>query len=184
MSPDTWYPHKSPTDQFKGYFKGCTLHCIQIFWYFLDGKNVVRSIHYEHAAYNMLPRNIYAAAHNMLPRELNIPIIKSNTWPREPLPNQLTRKLGALELISPFWMWEQEKQMNKKMKRDNSTKSQHQVLDKCLRGISSFIKNGHLMPTWLCLQWLTRGVRSYAQCGCNVLAKFWRLEGCSKRLDW
>ena len=128
MSPDTWYPHKSPTDQFKGYFKGCTLHCIQIFWYFLDGKNVVRSIHYEHAAYNMLPGNIYAAAHNMLPRELNIPIIKSNTWPREPLPNQLTRKLGALELISPFWMWEQEKQMNKKMKRDNSTKSQHQVL--------------------------------------------------------
>ena len=99
-----------------------------IFWYFLDGKNVVRSIHYEHAAYNMLPRNIYAAAHNMLPQKLNIPIIKSNTWPREPLPNQLTRKLGALELISPFWMWEQEKQMNKKMKRDNSTKSQHQVL--------------------------------------------------------
>ena len=29
-----------------------------------------------------------------------------------------------------------------------------------------------------------RGVRSYAQCGCNVLAKFWRLVGCSKRLDW
>ena len=29
-----------------------------------------------------------------------------------------------------------------------------------------------------------RGVRSYAQCGCNVLAKFWRLVGCSKRLHW
>ena len=29
-----------------------------------------------------------------------------------------------------------------------------------------------------------RGVRSYAQCGCNVLAKFWRLVGCFKRLDW
>ena len=88
----------------------------------------------------MLPRNIYAAAHNMLPRELNIPIIKSNTWPREPLPNQLTRKLGALELISLCQMWEQGKQMNKKMKRDNSTKSQHQVLDdKCHRGISSFL---------------------------------------------
>ena len=98
----TWYPHKSPIDQLEGYFKGCTLHCIQIFWYFLDGKNVFRSIHYGHAAYNMPPRNIYAAAHNMLPRELNIPIIKSNTWPREPLPNQLTRKLGALELISLF----------------------------------------------------------------------------------
>ena len=77
-----------------------------IFWYFLDGKNVVRSMKFSlcavHAAYNMLLRNVYAAAHNMLPRELNIPIIKSNTWPREPLPNQLTRKLGALELISPF----------------------------------------------------------------------------------
>ena len=135
----TWYPHKSPIDQLKGYFKGCTLHCIQIFWYFLDGKNVFRSIHYGHAAYNMPPRNIYAAAHNMLPRELNIPIIKSNTWPREPLLNQLTRKLGALELISLFLMWEQGKQINKKMKRDNSTKSQHQVLDdKCHGGISSF----------------------------------------------
>ena len=31
---------------------------------------------------------------------------------------------------------------------------------------------------------LRRGVRSYAQCGCNVLAKFWRLVGCFKRLDW
>ena len=31
---------------------------------------------------------------------------------------------------------------------------------------------------------LWRGVRSSAQCGCNVLAKFWRLVGCSKRLDW
>ena len=31
---------------------------------------------------------------------------------------------------------------------------------------------------------LGRGVRSYAQCGCNVLAEFWRLVGCSKRLDW
>ena len=31
---------------------------------------------------------------------------------------------------------------------------------------------------------LWRGVRSYAQCGCNVLAKFWRLLGCFKRLDW
>ena len=26
---------------------------------------------------------------------------------------------------------------------------------------------------------LGRGVRSYVQCGCNVLAKFWRLVGCS-----
>ena len=31
---------------------------------------------------------------------------------------------------------------------------------------------------------LRRGVRSYVQCGCNVLAKFWRLVGCSKRLHW
>ena len=32
--------------------------------------------------------------------------------------------------------------------------------------------------------WLWRGVRYCAQCGCNVLAKFWRLVGCFKRLDW
>ena len=31
---------------------------------------------------------------------------------------------------------------------------------------------------------LWRGVRSYSQCGCNMLAKFWCLVGCSKRLDW
>ena len=31
---------------------------------------------------------------------------------------------------------------------------------------------------------LRRGVRSYVQCGCNVLAKFWRLVGCSKSLHW
>ena len=35
-----------------------------------------------------------------------------------------------------------------------------------------------------CFHSLGRGVRSYAQCGCNMLAKFWRLVGCSKRLDW
>ena len=100
MLPDI--PTKAPLPNSRGTSKGAPLHCIHIFWYFLDGKNVFRSIHYGHAAYNMLPRNIYAAAHNMVPRELNIPIIKSNTWPREPLPNQLTRKLGALELISLF----------------------------------------------------------------------------------
>ena len=37
---------------------------------------------------------------------------------------------------------------------------------------------------WLDHRCWGRGVRSYAQCGCNVLAKFWRLVGCSKRLDW
>ena len=31
---------------------------------------------------------------------------------------------------------------------------------------------------------IRRGVRSYAQCSCNVLAKFWCLVGCFKRLDW
>ena len=34
------------------------------------------------------------------------------------------------------------------------------------------------------VNFLRRGVRSYTQCSCNVLAKFWRLVGCSKRLDW
>ena len=37
--------------------------------------------------------------------------------------------------------------------------------------------------SWWC-RFLGRGVRSYAQCGGNVLAKFWHLVGCSKRLDW
>ena len=31
---------------------------------------------------------------------------------------------------------------------------------------------------------IRRGVRSYVQCGCNVLAKFCRLVGCSKSLHW
>ena len=31
---------------------------------------------------------------------------------------------------------------------------------------------------------LRRGVRSNVQSGCNVLAKFWRLLGCSKSLHW
>ena len=31
---------------------------------------------------------------------------------------------------------------------------------------------------------IRRGVRYCAQYGCNVLAKFWRLVGCFKRLDW
>ena len=39
------------------------------------------------------------------------------------------------------------------------------------------------MWSWCCFK-LWRSVRSYAQCGCNVLAKFWRLVGCFKRLDW
>ena len=41
---------------------------------------------------------------------------------------------------------------------------------------SSFVFTTRL-KTW-------SGVRSYVQCGCNVLAKFWGLVGCSKRLDW
>ena len=41
--------------------------------------------------------------------------------------------------------------------------------------------------SWYCYypgNYLRRSVRYCAQCGCNVLAKFWRLVGCSKRLDW
>ena len=34
------------------------------------------------------------------------------------------------------------------------------------------------------VNFLRRGVRSYTQCSCNVLAKFWRLVGCSKSLHW
>ena len=35
---------------------------------------------------------------------------------------------------------------------------------------------------WRRLKWTRWGVRSYVQCGCNVLAKFWRPVGWSKSL--
>ena len=41
-----------------------------------------------------------------------------------------------------------------------------------------------LLQTTCSLDRLWSGVRSYAQSGCNVLAKFWHLVGCSKRLHW
>ena len=48
--------------------------------------------------------------------------------------------------------------------------------------VAAIIRSGW---TFIALRlFLRRGVRSYVQCGCNVLAKFWRLAGCSKRLHW
>ena len=46
--------------------------------------------------------------------------------------------------------------MNKKMKRDNSTKSQHHVLVKCLRGISSLIKKKWTFDAHMALPEVTK----------------------------